>query len=64
MASKAKTQKTVEEASPSIALADLEWIPLNDALFKASDCECEFNFIELHPWLKQKYIDQGDQIKS
>jgi len=49
MAPKAKTQKTIEEASPSIAPTDLEQIPLADALFKVLDCECEFDFIELYP---------------
>jgi len=63
MAPIVKTQKNIEEASPSIAPVDLEWIPVADALFKVSDCECEFDFIELHPWLKQNYINQGDQIR-
>jgi len=55
MAPKDKTQKTVEEGNPSTALLDLDHLPLVDFLFKVTDCECDFDFHELHLWLKQKY---------
>ena len=30
---------------------------------KIIDIECEFEFHELHLWLKHKYLDQQDDIK-
>lgn len=52
MAPKVKTQKTVKEGNPSIALLDLDHLPLVESLFKVTDCESEFDFHELHFWLK------------
>lgn len=63
MAPKEKSLKIIEKESPSIAPTDLERIPLVVSLFKVLDSKCEFDFIELHACLKQKYIDQGDEIR-
>lgn len=37
-------------------------MPLVNSLFKINDCECEFDFYELHSWLKLKYTDKEDSI--
>ena len=63
MAPKEKIQKTVEEGNPSTVSLDMDHIPLVDSLFNINDCECEFDFYELHSQLKLKYTDQEDSIR-
>jgi len=57
MAPKAKIQKTAEEGNPSTISLVLDHMPLVESPFKINDCECEFNFYELHSWLKLKYAN-------
>jgi len=41
---------------------DLDHIPLLDLHYKLSETNCEFNLFEIHNWLKQKFLDQSDEI--
>lgn len=62
MAPKVKTLKTAKEGNPSTISIDLDHIPLVDSLFQINDCECGFDFYELHSWLKLKYANKEDPI--
>ena len=54
---------TFEENPPTSTSIDLDHVPLADSYYKIADREWEFEFHELHLWLKQKYLDQQDEIK-
>jgi hypothetical protein len=41
---------------------DLDHIPLVDKDFKITELRCEFDFFELHSWLKDIFLDQSDEI--
>jgi len=41
---------------------DVEQNPLADKDFKISDTVIDFNFLELHFWSHDKFIDQADDI--
>lgn len=63
MAPKGKSQKTVNEENSFATPINLDHLPLAEYLFKVVDCQCEFDFYELHLWLKQNYIDKEDPIR-
>jgi hypothetical protein len=44
---------------PSI---DLERVPLADKDYKVTEPKYEFNFFELHFWIKDIFLDQSDEI--
>jgi hypothetical protein len=41
---------------------DLDHIPLADKDYKITEPKCEFDFFELHLWLKDIFLDQSDEI--
>jgi hypothetical protein len=61
MAPKGKSVDTSENPMipPPI---DLDHIPLADRDYKIAEPKCEFNFFELHCWLKDIFLDQSDEI--
>ena len=64
MAPKEKSKKqTTEESIVTPTQLDLDHIPIVDSLFKVAEAMCEFDFYELHLWLKQNYLDQQDLIR-
>jgi hypothetical protein len=42
---------------------DLDHIPLPDKNYKITKPRCEFNFFELHSWLKDIFLDWNDEIR-
>ena len=64
MAPKTKTKKqSVEESTSTPTQLDLDHIMLVDSIFKVPEAKCEFDFYELHLWIKQNYLDKQDPIK-
>jgi hypothetical protein len=61
MAPKTKSAETVENPflPPPI---DLEHVPLADKDYRVAEPKCEFDFFELHFWLKDIFLDQSDEI--
>ena len=61
MAPKAKSTDTSENPilPPPV---DLDHIPLVDKDYKITKPRCEFDFFELHSWLKDVFLDQSDEI--
>jgi hypothetical protein len=61
MAPKAKSTDTSENPilPPPV---DLDHIPLVDKDYKITEPRCEFDFFELHSWLKDIFLDQSDEI--
>jgi hypothetical protein len=61
MAPKAKSTETSENPflPPPV---DLDHIPLADKDYKITEPKCEFDFFELHFWLKDIFLDQSDEI--
>jgi hypothetical protein len=43
-------------------LVDMDHIPLADKDYKIRDPRCEFDFFELHSWLKDIFLDKSDEI--
>jgi hypothetical protein len=41
---------------------DLDHIPLADRDYKVTEPRCEFDFFELHSWMKEIFLDQSDEI--
>jgi hypothetical protein len=41
---------------------DLDHIPMVDKDYKITDPRCEFDFFELHSWIKDIFLDQRDEI--
>jgi hypothetical protein len=41
---------------------DLDRIPLADKDYLISEPKCEFNFVELHSWFRDTFLDQSDEI--
>jgi hypothetical protein len=41
---------------------DLDHIPLADRDYKVTELRCEFDFFELHSWLKEIFLDQSNEI--
>ena len=61
MAPKYKSTETKE--NPFLPLpVDLDHTPLADKDYLIADLKCEFNFFELHFWLKDVFMDQSDEI--
>jgi hypothetical protein len=62
MAPKSKSSKTVENPflPPPI---DLDRVPLYDKDYLIVEPKCEFDFFELHFWLKDGFMDQSDEIE-
>jgi len=64
MVPKAKTKKqSIEESIATPTQLDLDHIPLVNSLFKFVEAKYEFDFHELHLWLKYNYLDQQDPIR-
>jgi hypothetical protein len=61
MAPKSKSSETVENPflPPPV---DLDRIPLADKDYLIAEPKCEFDFFELHFWLKDVFLDQSDEI--
>jgi hypothetical protein len=61
MAPKAKSAETSENLilPPHV---DLDHIPLEDKDYNIAEPKCEFDFFELHFWLKYIFLDQTDEI--
>jgi hypothetical protein len=61
MAPKTKHVETTKNPflPPSI---DLECVPLADKDYKVTELKYEFNFFELHFWIKDIFLDQSDEI--
>lgn len=58
MAPKGKAKKkSVEERATTPTQFDLDHVPLVESVFKIAEAKCEFDFYELHLWLKQHYLD-------
>jgi len=59
-----KSKSTEMYGSPFLSPpVDLECVPLEDKDYKIIDPKCEFNFFELHFWLKDIFLDQSDEIE-
>lgn len=43
-------------------LIDLDHLPLVDLHYKIIETNFEFDFIKHHNWLKQKFLDQSDEL--
>jgi hypothetical protein len=41
---------------------DLDRIPLVDKDHLITDTKCDFDFADLHSWLKEVFLDQSDEI--
>ena len=61
MALKSK-QLEVEENPFLPPPVDLDRIPLVEKDHLIIDIRCEFNFANLHSWLKDVFLDQSDEI--
>jgi hypothetical protein len=61
MPPKTKSVETFENMilTPPI---DLDHIPLVDKDYKITYMKCEFEFFELHFWIKDIFLDQSDEI--
>jgi hypothetical protein len=61
MAPKAKSVETSKNLilCPPI---NLDHIPLTDKDYKITYMRYEFNFLELHSWIKDIFLDQSDEI--
>jgi hypothetical protein len=62
MALKSKSSETKENhflPSP----VGLDHVPLVDKDYQIAEPKCEFDFFELHFWLKDTFLDQSDKIK-
>jgi hypothetical protein len=62
MAPKSKSIETKENpfVPPPV---DLDHIPLADKHYRIAEPKCEFDFFELHLWLKDIFLDQSDEIR-
>jgi hypothetical protein len=61
MAPKGKSVDTSENPMVPHPI-DLDHIPMADRDYKVAKPKCEFNFFELHCWLKDIFLDQSDEI--
>jgi hypothetical protein len=61
MAPKSKSTETSENLilPPHV---DLDHIPLEHKDYKIIEPKCEFDFFELHFWLRYIFLDQSDEI--
>ena len=62
MAPKSKATET-EENSFLPPLVDLDHIPLVDKDYLIAELKCEFNFFELHFWIKDVFLYQSDKLR-
>jgi hypothetical protein len=62
MAPKSKSAETKENRFLP-PLVNLDHIPLADKDYLIVDPKCEFEFFELHFWLKDIFLDQSDEIR-
>jgi hypothetical protein len=61
MAPKSK-KPNVEETPFLPPHVNLDWIPLVDKDYLISETMSEFEFVEMHSWFKDTFIDQSDDI--
>jgi hypothetical protein len=61
MAPKYKKSEVEENPFPSPPV-DLDQIPLDDKDYLISETRCEFDFVELHSWFRDTFLDQSDEI--
>jgi hypothetical protein len=58
-----KSKKSEVEENPFLPPpVDLDRIPLAEKDYLISETRCEFNFVELHSWFRDTFLDQSDEI--
>jgi hypothetical protein len=58
-----KSKKLNVEENPFLPPpVDLDWIPLADKDYLISENRFDFDFVEIHSWFKETFIDQSDEI--
>jgi hypothetical protein len=55
-------QSEVDENPFLLPPVDLDRIPLADKDYLISEPKCEFDFVELHSWFRDTFLDQSDEI--